>query len=144
MERKELESQDFGWFEVYYKEEADAVMDSLEARIKELETETFEQSKNFEGLLTLLDDSHNRIKELEETISNLENVGWVSVKDRMPDDAMRVIVNQNIYRLRLSSFEVQYVQEAMYKDGAFSNTLKKTLQNVSHWMPLPPPPTKEG
>ena len=59
---------------------------------------------------------------------------WISVKDRLPENADRVLVSQG---------EVDDVEIAYYFHGFGWKMLDSEWHNiygVTHWMPLPKPP----
>lgn len=131
MKREDLEAREFGLiiassnFPFYAAPEADAVMDAMEARIKELD----EANK----LAVIVGNKQaGRIKELEEVISKMETTTpkLISVKKRLPEsDATQYLVYNE--------------KTKEYGESFFSLILKRFQFHVTHWMPLPPPPTTE-
>lgn len=79
-----------------------------------------------------------RIKELEEVISILETTTpkWISVKDRLPPEGKFVIAfsPHGVFPAYYESYSNK--DFAWWIDG-------NPVCNVTHWMPLPPPPTTE-
>lgn len=68
---------------------------------------------------------------------------WISVKDRLPKRAHRVLV---AYRKSFNAFRGnrRTVYEARYSGGAWRflspNLKTRKSTHVTHWMPLPIPP----
>jgi len=65
---------------------------------------------------------------------------WISVKDRLPENEESIII-----------FDGREVFSGIYINGYFRNHDCEGLafgplenKNVSHWMPLPKPPKKNG
>ena len=75
----------------------------------------------------------------------LEN-GWISVKDRLPEGGVLVLV---AFDVDIGLGETREVDTAMRQEGVFcggglDNYLALPCEvDVTHWMPLPEPP-KEG
>ena len=59
---------------------------------------------------------------------------WISVKERLPEDAKQKIVCHS----RGVSFG-RYIEDAWYS----SIGKRHCVQSVTHWMPLPQPPKEE-
>lgn len=59
--------------------------------------------------------------------------GWISVKDRMPEEGVEVLIYGNIYFANRKSIDIDYVG----KSGDFFYFDKG---KVTHWQPLPEPP----
>jgi hypothetical protein len=59
---------------------------------------------------------------------------WISVKDRMPEEGVDVLVYGEIWHNK-KGIEVDFV-----KNGNFV----ACDEDVTHWMPLPTPPESEG
>lgn len=126
MKREDLEAREFGLiiassnFPFYAAPEADAVMDAMEARIKELEeSQAKVLALGVSGGLRL------RIKELESQLPK-----WISVKDSLPTKGQNVLVARNhrsLYPIDVVCWSEDYI----------------THDIATHWMPLPPPPTTE-
>ena len=82
-------------------------------------------------------DVINRMIALLTAIDALEqDNGWISIKDRMPEKGVDVLVYGDIYSNGKSVVEVDCVD----KGGNFFNFDEG---RVTHWRPLPEPP-KEG
>lgn len=79
-----------------------------------------------------------------------ENLGWISVKDRLPEEGVKVLVwgrpfesypwEVHLAALTDHTFEVEI--------GAFKSTYSFAssdypLEEVTHWLPLPPAPKEE-
>lgn len=58
---------------------------------------------------------------------------WISVKDRRPEPSEDVIVHYERGRIAIG---------VMYYDGEFC--FEGLYGAVTHWMPIPAPPEKEG
>ena len=60
---------------------------------------------------------------------------WISVKDRMPEDGQEVIV--------YSPDEDVQSGVCYFEDYGFQGdcNLRSILVNITHWMPLPEPPS---
>lgn len=70
---------------------------------------------------------------------------WISVNDRLPEDDDRVLVWENKTYQRVLPPEYGYCIFAHY-DGKWLDENMSDYNNnsdwtVTHWMPLPPPPT---
>jgi hypothetical protein len=61
---------------------------------------------------------------------------WISVKDRMPEEGVEVLIYGNIYFANRKSIDVDYVD----KSGDF---FYFDEGKVTHWRPLPDPPESE-
>ena len=76
----------------------------------------------------------------------MERVGWISVKDRLPE---KVMANDNLFDLA-QEFIVcsnQGVHSGIWQNGEWSETILYNSDywpwydlEVTHWMPLPDPP----
>ena len=94
MKREDLEAREFGLiiassnFPFYAAPEADAVMDAMEARIKELEADAELDQKKRLMLCEGYNRKCERVKELEATISISETTEpkWISVEDKLPKE----------------------------------------------------------
>ena len=56
---------------------------------------------------------------------------WISVEDRLPETGERVLI-----------WKRQALEAVRYADKKF-NRFGRSIDNATHWMPLPEPP-KEG
>lgn len=143
MKREDLEAREFGLiiassnFPFYAAPEADAVMDAMEARIKELEADAELDQKKRLTLCEGYNRKCERVKELEATISISETTEpkWISVEDKLPKEGEEVIV---FY----TSWKHEYQQIAIFESGEFID-LGGCALSPTHWMPLPLPPTTE-
>lgn len=117
--------------EMYEKEEADNVMDAMERRIARLFNLVAGYQRNSLGLSAMynrrLDSELERIAELESQLPK-----WISVKDRLPPKGQHVLVVRNhslrsLYPIDVVCWSEDYI----------------THDIVTHWMPLPLPPTTE-
>ena len=61
-------------------------------------------------------------------------MGWISVKDKLPEDRSLVIVARG---------DDRWVFPGFVKDGNWYNAIDDMREyHVSHWIPLPSPPTE--
>lgn len=112
----------------YYKDEADKVMDALQKRIKELEHALSNSREYGRQLRKRFNDYRQRINELEADISKMETTQkWISVKDRLPP--------KNVEFLGCTIKGGVYPCWFLFPEHA--------IGHLSHWMPLPTPPTTE-
>lgn len=111
----------YGESEVYTKDEADAVMDAYEARIKELE----EQCTKYQAELMNNDPALNCVPK------------WISVKDRLPEEYNEMLV----YDCDGSIYVAELIDNGDCKRW-MTSFFVTTIENT-HWLPLPPPPTTE-
>lgn len=154
MKREDLEAREFGLiiassnFPFYAAPEADAVMDAMEARIKELESKLYGNNGETTRLLNrinnfftedvkaknIIEECYTCIHQLLSTISKMETTTpkWISAKDRLPEDGACVLCN--------NGFGVQSI--AIYNNNLGFYNYDEDLW-VTHWMPLPPSPTTE-
>lgn len=68
-----------------------------------------------------------------------DNGGWISVKDRLPDNGQDVLVY-------LDDGEETRVAPCNYANGVWFDCVMNrvaTLHHITHWMPLPEPPKEE-
>lgn len=157
--------------DVYEKDDADKVMDAMEERIKHLEsildldprtnlslvdenqqlrsrikelenklygssgisTRLLNRINNFRSTdpkaTDLIDDCYKCIHQQMATISKMETTQkWISVKDRLPEEDEFVLA----MRPKSINYKIDVVMWSRY----YSN-------DITHWMPLPPPPTTE-
>jgi hypothetical protein len=98
-------------------------------------------------------DSHmDYVDEIEMAITDMKicdanNAGWISVKDRLPENELTVIGYTPVDGYMFIGFhktEVAfgYDWSSWYIITSMRST-KKITKKVTHWMPLPEPP-KEG
>lgn len=167
MKREDLEAREFGLiiassnFQFYAAPEADAVMDAMEDRIKELERALIVLINRIDhaygednsvhpygdmrkgGLAYTVADQVIYVKKLfsdicvggshqETRIQKPESQfpKWISVKDRLPTSCT-------------TQYLVYNETTKEYGESFFSLILECFQFKVTHWMPLPPPPTTE-
>jgi hypothetical protein len=61
---------------------------------------------------------------------------WVSVDDRLPENKTACLIFRDYPRRELSEYSI-------YEDGKWRATVGSCWSSVTHWRPLPAPPTKE-
>lgn len=64
---------------------------------------------------------------------------WISVNDSLPDDSYGRVLAWVVGQNSLGS--VGYAWNCDHNNGVFSDNFE--VFHVTHWMPLPEPPTKE-
>ena len=66
---------------------------------------------------------------------NVPTNGWISVKDRLPEECNQYLVchERNMYLAWYSVSGRWYIEEAICEPGY-----------ITHWMPLPEPPKEDG
>lgn len=82
----------------------------------------------------------NRIT-MDETIDIIhkytqEQSGWVSVEDRLPDDGEEAYMVTDGRYVNITVFD--------WEESSFLEIANCALVNITHWMPLPLPPTEEA
>ncbi|HDL2220681.1 TPA: DUF551 domain-containing protein, partial [Mannheimia haemolytica] len=65
----------------------------------------------------------------------VENNGWISVKDRLPEIRKEVLITNNFIMI------AQFNGESWFKPGGFLGI--QPVYGVTHWQPLPEPPKEE-
>lgn len=133
LEVKELLNGDgFG----YPKEAADKVMDAMEAALKNKQRCLDKLiSENYELRCKLREyETCGTFKEMCKSIKELESQlpKWISVKDRLPEDGACVLCSNGF---GVQSIAIYSNRLGFYNDG--------DDVWVTHWQPLPPPPTTE-
>lgn len=149
LEVKELiDGNGFG----YSKDEADKVMDAMEARIKELESKLYGNNGETTRLLNrinnfftedvkaknIIEECYTCIHQLLSTISKMETTTpkWISVEDALPQwgKLVKIKFKNGKEDERRFSADYKWVSKGM-----------QTCESVyvTHWLPLPPPPTTE-
>jgi len=105
------------------KEHAHAALEEAEAEIDRLQTKLSDA-----GILT----TEHLIDASKMVSSSVPLNNWISVKDRLPEDASDVLI---VWADGVS--EACYFDETWCRDG-------RRLLWVTHWMPLPAAPKEEG
>lgn len=92
-----------------------------------------------------------QMKIREKAIAMSENNGWISVKERMPDDGQNVLILSNNSGVSLANWTLKegWDTPLMFCDNEwitmyfdFSH-LESHKRDVTHWMPLPKPPQEK-
>jgi hypothetical protein len=80
---------------------------------------------------------------LVERLMQKTNVGWISVEDRLPDNADRVLVSYRNFELK---FNITYIDSynGYGKWEEFDRQYNKKAWKVTHWQPLPEISNIEG
>ena len=63
---------------------------------------------------------------------------WVSVNDRLPEEAVDIIVYTNKKRIAFG-----YLYDGHFRDEGHEIMANWNIGEVTHWMPLPQPPKGE-
>ena len=78
-----------------------------------------------------------------------ENNGWISVDDKLPKVGEYVLVYDDKYDMAVSCLTEYHTKTGVkleFSDITFSEYFADNsvpwLENVTHWQPLPPIPTK--
>ena len=80
---------------------------------------------------------------LVERLMQKANGGWISVADRLPDNADRVLVSYRNFKLKFDITDINSYNGY----GEWENLdqwYNKDVWKVTHWQPLPQDPKKEG
>jgi hypothetical protein len=71
--------------------------------------------------------------DLQEVISTLESFQWIPVSERLPEPSMDILVVDKDGFVTEANYSLE-LQEFITDDG-------HAIRDVTHWMPLPSPPT---
>lgn len=164
MKREDLEAREFGLiiassnFPFYAAPEADAVMDAMEARIKELEHKLYGSSGQSTRLLNrinnfrstdskatdLIEDCYKCIHQQMATISKMETTQkWIRAKDSLPKEGEIIYgAGKFIEGLFVLQNEEWYTKEE-YDDYVFEETHGYNIDAIDFWMEKPKKPTTE-
>lgn len=63
--------------------------------------------------------------------------GWVSVKDRLPENTT---MKNYLVTIRDASYGKVWVSSLMFYEGQFKSVFLDDITYVTHWSPLPVPP----
>lgn len=105
--------------------------------------------RGWHKFLTRTGRSHERnVQALTEAADVLEQGKWISVEDRLPD---REVLAANFAKgtYGYKEYIVGYVEAVKcaepdwYRGKYYADNDYEILDNVTHWMPLPKPPTEE-
>lgn len=109
-----------------------------------------------------LDISRGKMQMLKQVLDDIRNAptvgGWISVKDDMPKEHNSIFANYTHLSKHMWAKEsdnvIVYVRfpdgtgrstEGRLQDGKWWTRISPTLEpTVTHWMPMPPEPPKEG
>lgn len=99
--------------------------------------------KNMRFSCGMLDDNHVIYAPIREVFKNIDKAptigGWISVKDRLPDDASDVIAYYGCGDSGHVIF-VNYYKNCWY--DVFNDLIDDLEQGcITHWMSLPEPPS---
>lgn len=89
----------------------------------------------------VLTEHYNKeLQAKDEEIERLKGGGWISVKDRLPEDTQRVLfITTLVDIVQLGVFiekdDVRKLNNIMWSGGGYY-----TLKSITHWIPLPEPP----
>ena len=67
-------------------------------------------------------------QKMDEVKKKLEVLQWIPCSEKLPDDDTDVLICSG-----------EFVHEAHFEDGHFSNSYGMWYKSVTHWMPLPEP-----
>lgn len=100
----------------------------------------FEHKK---GDLILYEDHLKIIQSLQPSTMSAEESQWVRVEERLPENKSFVLINCE-YGITLAEFTKFENGNTMWWAITAIGTYQDALEaeNVTHWMPLPTPPTK--
>ena len=75
---------------------------------------------------------------------NTNNQQWISVRDRLPRDAERVLVvvrnRQNVVQTHVAISEVHTWTDSVGRKRIWWSKYTKRNSEITHWMPLPEEP----
>ena len=108
--------------------------DALEV-IENLEKAIAEKQKRIENMEKIIEDQQERIDIMSEG-------GWISVKDRLPEQRIGVLVYCPEYNNVFAGELNDYLKKGQWY--FFDDEIKHPIEEeVTHWMPMPKPP-EEG
>ena len=118
--------------------------DALEAAADTIEHLDNEAADKIEVQAGLLKYGSNKIHDLEHELDAMKRIGWISVKDRLPEDGEGVLALVS-GKCGNVTFESAYeLAEYSKKDGWILCYFPEFADpDVSHWMPLPEPPKED-
>lgn len=79
---------------------------------------------------------------LVERLMQKVNGGWISIEDRLPDNADRVLVSYRNFKLKFDITDIDSYN-GYGKWENFDEHYHKEAWKVTHWQPLPQDPKKE-
>lgn len=84
-------------------------------------------------------DAIKAIEDLEERIAIMSEGGWISVKDKLPDQRIGVLVYCPEYNNVFAGELNDYLKKGQWY--FFDDEIKHPIKDeVTHWMPMPKPP----
>lgn len=119
--------------EAYLKEEADKVMDNLEAQVKNLQTANAELIKRVQSL-------EDKCNELESQLPK-----WISTSDRLPKEGVFVYaVGKHLEGLLCFKENEWYTKEEVEDEpDSYWEVCGYDKDAIDYWMEKPLPPTTE-
>ncbi|UEA17557.1 DUF551 domain-containing protein [Pasteurella canis] len=86
-----------------------------------------------------IDESKKKI----ESSTKENEKGWISVKDRLPEIGQQVIaIIDGVAQITIYDCEEWFAYNFEWIDGTEWNGTHVNIEQVTHWRPLPPPPTE--
>jgi hypothetical protein len=82
----------------------------------------------------------DKLAEAQAEIERLRAGNWISVDDKLPD-IPRDLQSSGVV-LVIADDECQSLC-TFYEDGSFCDEYQEEFTNVTHWQPLPEPPTEQ-
>lgn len=79
---------------------------------------------------------------IEELVSNAYKTKWISVEERLPEEAGEYIVAY--HPCYWDSVNTKCTKVGIDNFRGKTTWAKKKFQRVTHWMPLPEPPKEDG
>ena len=82
------------------------------------------------------------IKALKEAPTIEPKQEWISVKDRLPEEGKRVFIYYDDYGA--TSMTIGLYRNSVYGECWLANMVEISMKSITHWMPLPEPPERDG
>ena len=96
---------------------------SLRCKLKKLKHQGLLTDKDCERLITALDKADK---------------GWISIKDRLPDDDVSILICSERKTISKATYSSDMGRYYIADSDLWYNEL-----DITHWMPLPEPPKGE-